>query len=322
MKRITALFLGLAICFLLAGCTPKPQSVKDTEVMIKAIGTVTQDSGEDIVTAERFYNKLTAEEKEQVSNYDTLAQARADYDEMIMYGQWVKYMSDKDCTLTLNTDGSFEMSDGRKGTFEKNGTEVVLTADNGSTVTLKKDVHMNLVHLVDSDGTDYIRPELLTTDMDKVVSSSWYRFFDIEHHVHIDKDMLGMATDYHNSFIVVPKEEYLPYVADITADISIKYTTRTIVAMHKIGTDELLITDEPGTAVECETSAHITAADLVHQCDCFGTGYELVKGPSGPYKEYTLLYKTLELLENGEVLSFEGEIHYYDQLKDYYENKL
>lgn len=321
MKKITALIIAAIMCFSLVGCAQKSQDVKNTEVMIKAIGTVTQDSGEDIVTAEKFYNKLTSEEKGQVSNYNTLIQARNDYNEMIMYGQWVKYMSDKSSTLTLNEDGSFEMSDGTKGSFEKDDTQVVLTADSGEVTTLQKDVHMNLVHLVDSDGTDYIRPELLTTDWDKVVSSSWYRFFDVKHHVHIDKDIAGIATDYYNSFIIVPNEEYLPYVSDITADITMTYTTRNIVTMHKTGTDELLIIEEPETAVECEVTAHITTADLVHQCDCFGTGYELVKGPSSRYKDYKTLYKTLRLLENGEVIDFTGEIHYYDQLKEYYENK-
>ena len=72
MKKLTALIMAVVLCIGLTACAQKSQDVKNTEVMIRAIGTVTEQSGEDIVTAEKFYNKLPDEEKSQVSNYKDL----------------------------------------------------------------------------------------------------------------------------------------------------------------------------------------------------------------------------------------------------------
>lgn len=54
-------------------------SARDTEMLIDAIGTVTVDSRNAIQAARTLYNKLTAAQKAQVSNYATLMAAEAAY---------------------------------------------------------------------------------------------------------------------------------------------------------------------------------------------------------------------------------------------------
>ena len=319
MKRFAAFILAAVMCIALTGCTQKSQEVKNTEVMIKAIGTVTQESGEDIVTAEKFYSKLTDEEKGQVSNYDTLQKARAAYDEMIMYGQWVKYATDRTSKLTLNQDGSFTMSDGTAGTFEKSDTQVVLTAADGTSITLEKDVHMNLVHLVADDDTDYIRPELLTVESDNITTQSWDRVFNIPHHVHIEKDDFGLAEDYWNSYIVMPKDEYKGFIADGTDfSVTIEYTTRNVATVHNPLNDNLVISDELTEPVQQTATVQFTADSFADTDSCCTPRAELVRGNAGRHENYKYVIKQLEYLENGLIVSVEGKVCYYDQLVDYY----
>lgn len=56
----------------------------DTVAAIKAIGTVTLDSGNKISAAESLYSALTPEQKKTVSNYEKLTSARAVYDTMVL----------------------------------------------------------------------------------------------------------------------------------------------------------------------------------------------------------------------------------------------
>ena len=169
MKKLIALAMATIICLSFTGCTPKSQDVKQTEIMINAIGEVTDQSGEDILLAESMYRHLTDEEKGQVKNYSSLTQAREKYNQLIHYGQWVQFFDKEAVTFTLKDDGSFTMSDGRSGKYEISDSFVVLLTDDGETITLEKETNKNLLHLKTEDA-DYIRPELLTVKKEKIIA--------------------------------------------------------------------------------------------------------------------------------------------------------
>ena len=62
------------------GIDPADQAAADKVTdLIAAIGTVTKDSGDKIAAARTAYNKLTAAQKELVSNYHKLTAAEAEY---------------------------------------------------------------------------------------------------------------------------------------------------------------------------------------------------------------------------------------------------
>lgn len=82
MKRVFCFFLCVVLCFSLCAC--KSKEVKATEAAIEAIGEVTLDSEELIVTAEDLYNALVPEDQEQVENYDLLLDARETYDALLV----------------------------------------------------------------------------------------------------------------------------------------------------------------------------------------------------------------------------------------------
>ena len=64
MKKLTALLMAVILVFSLTACgAQKSEAVKNTESLIKAIGTVTAESGEAITAAEAAYAALTEEEK-------------------------------------------------------------------------------------------------------------------------------------------------------------------------------------------------------------------------------------------------------------------
>ncbi len=78
MKRVLSLLLIAVLCMSLAGC--KTQRVKDCEMTIENIGTVTPESEPYIIVAEAVYATLSEEEKADVENYQTLVDARLTYD--------------------------------------------------------------------------------------------------------------------------------------------------------------------------------------------------------------------------------------------------
>lgn len=56
--------------------------IHNVEKMIDNIGDVTVESNEAITAAEEEYNKLTEEEKSKIDNYETLIEAKNNYDEV------------------------------------------------------------------------------------------------------------------------------------------------------------------------------------------------------------------------------------------------
>lgn len=83
MKKAISLMLALVLCLSLCACG-KSEAVKNVETLIKAIGEVSEESGEAITAAEAAYNALTDEEKEQVSGIDMLSAAKVDYVEALI----------------------------------------------------------------------------------------------------------------------------------------------------------------------------------------------------------------------------------------------
>ncbi len=319
MKKLTALFLAIICCISLTGCKKQSREAFDTDVMIKAIGTVTQESGEDIATAERFYNKLTREQKEEVELYDTLVKARRQYNRMILYGQWCQFTTDKSDTFVLNEDGTFQLADGTSGTFVTQDSKVILTASGGEEIVFEKVMEKNLLHLV-NDTSDYIRPDLLVTERSIMLDSNWFTFFKIQHHVHIDKELLGLAHDWWNCYMVVPNDKYQDYVDNIApgtdVTITFRYTSRELATMHNIEENSIVGVEELTGPVEKEVTLHLTGEDFESNGLCCGAGNEIVHGGTSKYKNFTLV-KTLEYLENIEVISFSGDVYTYPQLMDY-----
>lgn len=79
MKKYLSVFLVILMTALLFASCGKSQATKDVQELIKAVGDVSADSGEAISKAQAAYDKLSAEEKEDVKNYDKLEAAVAEY---------------------------------------------------------------------------------------------------------------------------------------------------------------------------------------------------------------------------------------------------
>ncbi len=98
--------------------------------LINAIGTVTRESGDAIEAAEEAYAALTAEQKEEVSNYQTLTAARETYDTLMSLSG-----SDPEAALNgvlaylVNDVGSFTV--GAQGS----GEWVILAMARGGVIT-------------------------------------------------------------------------------------------------------------------------------------------------------------------------------------------
>ena len=315
MKKLIALAMAAVMCLSFTACTPKSQEVKQTEIMIRAIEEVTDQSGEDIVLAEHMYHNLSAEEKGQVKNYSSLTQAREKYNQLIHYGQWVQFFNKEAVTFTLNEDGSFIMSDGRSGKYEITDSFVTMLTDEGETITLEKEMHKNLLHLKTEDA-DYIRPDLLVVEKAKIIPDNRYRHLNFNYHLHIERDMWGLDKDYWYSLQIMPSEDYVGIVAPGTElTLTLKYTTRDVATLRKIDAEELLITEELSEPVQQKKTITVTAENFMSG-ECCNPEYDLVRGVSSQFKDYKSLIKKLELIENAELVSAEGTLCYYSQLLD------
>lgn len=110
MKRIWLCILVLILVLALCGC--KSSEVKNVEAMIDAIGTVDEDSIDEIEEAMEAYDDLSEEDKEKVENYADLTGAYDDWLELLIMGEWVDepfYFYDIEemyntVTVTLNED--------------------------------------------------------------------------------------------------------------------------------------------------------------------------------------------------------------------------
>lgn len=75
---VAAILVAAALAFSLIFSKPN-----QAERMIKAIGTVTLDSAEEIENVEQFFAELTDKQRDKVENSDVLAEARAEYDRLV-----------------------------------------------------------------------------------------------------------------------------------------------------------------------------------------------------------------------------------------------
>lgn len=83
MKKTLAMLLALVMVLSLCGCG-KSENVKAVEAAIEAIGEVSLDSEDVIVSAENLFEQLTAEEQEKVENRILLTQAREAYAQAVL----------------------------------------------------------------------------------------------------------------------------------------------------------------------------------------------------------------------------------------------
>jgi len=81
MKKVFCAILAIIMCVCIVSCG-KSDAVVAAEDAIAAIGTVTLESEEAILEAEKLYNLLTDDEKEKVENRVVLVDARETFDEL------------------------------------------------------------------------------------------------------------------------------------------------------------------------------------------------------------------------------------------------
>lgn len=81
MKKVAAIILVLCVV-VLSGCG-KSDNAKAADQMILSIGTIAEDSGERIRSAEAAVEALSEKELATLDNLDLLKQARAEYDQLL-----------------------------------------------------------------------------------------------------------------------------------------------------------------------------------------------------------------------------------------------
>ncbi len=84
-KTLLALITGVLCVLLLTGCGQDP--VEAAQKAIDDIGVVSLDSLGDIEAAEKLYEVLSQEDKEQITNYDALTAARKAYQDLVLLDQ-------------------------------------------------------------------------------------------------------------------------------------------------------------------------------------------------------------------------------------------
>lgn len=127
MKKVIALILALSMVFALCACG-KSETVKAAENAIDEIGEVTENSEAAIINAEKIYNNLTDNEKEQVSNRMELFNARESFDslwlDLLCSNKWRLVLSDT--TITFDKTGTVK-SGGDSGTWVRADNTIVLS---------------------------------------------------------------------------------------------------------------------------------------------------------------------------------------------------
>lgn len=83
MKKITALILTFVMCSSLCACGKSPELV-NVEKLIERIGTVTLESEEAILKAEKAYEELYAQDQDKVKNINKLIEAREEYNNLVL----------------------------------------------------------------------------------------------------------------------------------------------------------------------------------------------------------------------------------------------
>ena len=82
MKRVSVFILSICTMLLLSSCG-KSEAAQAVDDMISAIGNVTMESDASIKKAEQAYNNLTDKEKKSVERYETLINARNQYNQAV-----------------------------------------------------------------------------------------------------------------------------------------------------------------------------------------------------------------------------------------------
>ena len=83
-KKIVFILVVLIVCVFLAACGQISEESQAVIDKINTIGTITEESGLPISEAEDAYAALTEEQRKEVNNYQLLADARAEYDRLLL----------------------------------------------------------------------------------------------------------------------------------------------------------------------------------------------------------------------------------------------
>lgn len=83
MKKAISLLLALVLCLSLCACGKSPELV-NVETLIDRIGTVTLESEEAILKAEKAYEELYAQDQDKVKNINKLIEAREEYNNLVL----------------------------------------------------------------------------------------------------------------------------------------------------------------------------------------------------------------------------------------------
>lgn len=111
MKKLTALFLALALALSLTACG-QSKAARAVDDQIAAIGAVTLDSGDAITAAEAARDALQESDLKQLKNTAALEEARAAYDALVLEAERTAAAADIDSliaaigTVTLDSAGA------------------------------------------------------------------------------------------------------------------------------------------------------------------------------------------------------------------------
>ena len=82
MNKVISLLLALVICLTLCACG-KSEAAELVDSMILSIGTVTLNSEDALLSAEKAYDQLSEKDKDKVENLAVLLEARIAFDKLI-----------------------------------------------------------------------------------------------------------------------------------------------------------------------------------------------------------------------------------------------
>lgn len=172
MKRFFICILCVLLCLSLCACG-KSEAVRNTEAAIKAIGTVTLDSGAAIEEAEALYAALPEEEKEQVDNYDLLLTARDDYDALRV----------DDVEAKINAIGEVTLESGNaisqaREAYDALGAELQSQVGNYSTLETAEETYEFAVLLDANTIKNYQPMSTSRPDVFEFSINDWYNDLD------------------------------------------------------------------------------------------------------------------------------------------------
>ncbi len=104
MRKLLVISMAILLSFTLASCG-KSEEVKNVESAISTMGEVELTSNDEITDVEKLYDALPEEEKTDVENYETLQNARTEFDDMLKgFSDEVKFCARAMIAVQNNAD--------------------------------------------------------------------------------------------------------------------------------------------------------------------------------------------------------------------------